>query len=253
MKRLFPTLVLSFALVLAACGGGEVTVQASVQGADGNATAIRDLPIRALPYDRDSIFTELEQAYGTPQPEIPAELKQLQDQITAANQEWSNAEALWSAARDSLKVLSDKMQRLNRASGDYTIAYREFNAQDAVERRTKQQSEAAFRRFESLQRQYSDQAEQVRLARAQWADEAYAKVDSVIQARMIDVGRPEYADTTNANGVATFSGMKKGKYWIYARYELPYDLLYWNVPIEVTGEPVTVQLNRESAQVRPKL
>lgn len=253
MKRLIPTLVMSSALVLAACGGGEVTVQASVQGADGNATAVRDLPIRALPYDRDSIFTELEQAYGKPQPEIPAELKQLQDQITAANTEWSNAEAIWSAARDSLKVLSDKMQRMNRASGQYTIAFREFSAQEAVESRTRQQSQAAFQRFESLQRQYNDQAEQVRLARAQWADEAYAKVDSVIQARTIEIGRPEYADTTDANGVATFSGLKKGKYWIYARYELPYDLLYWNVPIEVGGDPVTVQLNRESAQVRPKL
>lgn len=254
MKRLFVTFALTSSFVLAACGGGEVVVQASIQGPDGNAAPLRELVVRALPYDRDAIFTELEQAYGKPQPEIPADLKQLQDQISAAQTEWSNAEAIWGAARDSLKVLSDKMKGMNRASAQYTIAFREFSAQEPIVQRTEQQSKAAFQRFDQLQKDYNARAEAVRLQREQWADEAYASVDSVIQARMLEGELKEYADTTDSNGVASLSGMKKGNYWIYARYELPYDELYWNVPVEVKGkEPVTVQLNRETAQVRPKL
>lgn len=254
MKKLVLTFAVGSSLVLGACGGGEVVVQASTQAADGNATALRDLPVRALPYDRDAIFTELEQAHGVPQPEIPAELQQLQDQITQAQQQWSDAEAIWGGARDSLKTLSDRMQRMNRASGEYTIAFREFSAQEAIEQRTRRESEAAFRRFDELQRQYNEQAEQVKLRRDQWADEAYANVDSVIGARMLEGGLSEYADTTDANGVARFTGMKKGQYWIHARYELPYEELYWNVPVDVQGgDPITVQLNRQTAQVRPKL
>ena len=254
MNKLVWSCVVASSLVLGACGGGEVVVQASLEGADGNAAALRDLQVRALPYDRDAVFSELEQAHGVPQPEIPAGLQQLQDQISQAQQEWSNAESLWGSARDSLKVLSDRMRGMNRSQGQYTIAFREFSAQEAIEQRTKRQLDEAFRRFDDLQRQYNEQAEQVRLQREQWADEAYASVDSVIEARKLEGGLVEYADTTDGNGVARFSGMKKGQYWIYSRYELPYEELYWNVPIDVQGgEPVTVQLNRQTAQVRPKL
>jgi hypothetical protein len=41
---------------------------------------------------------------------------------------------------------------------------------------------------------------------------------------------------------------------VYARYELAYTELYWNVPIEVTGgEPTTVVLTRANADERIKL
>jgi len=253
MKKFLGLVAVAVAFGLTACGGGEVVVQASVERADGSTTPVKDLEVRALPYDRDAIFAELEQAYGSPEPAIPDSLMALQNQIATAQEEWTNAEALWNSARDSLKALSDKMQSMNRASAQYTMAFRDFNAQDAVEKRTNQQSRAAFQRFTDLQRRYSEQAENVRLERAQWADQAFANVDSVIYARMQEGNLKEYADTTDANGIAQFQGMKKGNYWIYARYELPYNMLYWNVPVEATGKPVTVELNRQTAQVRPKL
>jgi len=253
MKKLLGLVAVAAAFGLVACGGGEVVVQASVERADGSTTALKDLEVKALPYDRDAIFAELEQAYGTPEPPIPDSLQMLQGQIASAQTEWSNAETLWNAARDSLKVLSDKMKVMNRASAQYTLAFRDFNAQEQVEQRTRQQSQQAFQRFDQLMKRYNEQAENVKLVRAQWEDEAFASVDSVIDARMQAGKLKAYADTTDANGVANFTGMKKGNYWIYARYELPYNLLYWNVPVEVGGEPVTVQLNRQTAQVRPKL
>jgi hypothetical protein len=48
--------------------------------------------------------------------------------------------------------------------------------------------------------------------------------------------------------------VKPGVYWVYARYELAYTELYWNVMITVEGgEPLTVQLTRANAQERIKL
>lgn len=59
-------------------------------------------------------------------------------------------------------------------------------------------------------------------------------------------------DTTDANGIVRFRGLRSGDWWIHARYDLPFDELYWNVPIQVEGE-MQIELTRENAQVRPKL
>jgi len=252
MKQLGGLVALA-AFGLAACGGGEVTVQASQERADGSTTALPDLLVRALPYDRDAIFNELEQAYGKPQPTIPDSLKAMRDEIAQANTEWSNAEAIWGAARDSLKSLSEEMQGMDRASAQYALAYRAFTAQETVVQRTEEVSKRAYQRFTERQQRYIQQVGRLRLARARWEDAAFAGVDSAIRARVQESGLEEYADTTDANGVATFSGMKQGDYWIHARFEGPFTELYWNVPVQVGRDPVTVQLNKQTAQERPKL
>jgi hypothetical protein len=254
MKSVWMLGAAALSLGLAACGGGEVVVEAAIEGADGQPRPLAEVPVRLLPFDRDSVFTELEAAYGTPQPAIPDSLMALQDQIAAANQQWSDAQTIWGSARDSLKVLSDRMRTMSRGSGQYVVAFREFTRQEAIVQQAERASNAAFGNFERLQARYNEQAETIRLQREQWSDEAFTKVDSVFAAREDEAGREQLADTTNANGQARFEGVKGGRWWVYARYELPYEELYWNVPIEVEGgDPITVQLNRQSAQVRPKL
>jgi hypothetical protein len=253
MRKVLERAAVAAACGLAACTSGELTVQASVERADGSISALPNLLVRVLPYDREQIFEELERAYGVPEPRIPDSLKVLQDAIAQAQAEWSNAETIWNSARDSLKVLSDRMEGMSRSSAQYALAYGNFNAQDSVVQRAEQVSKRAHDRFEALQQRYYEQADSVRLARAAWADRAFAQVNSVIQERIEEAGSREYGDTTDANGVATFEGLKHGRYWIHARYEQPYDELYWNVPVELRGEPATVQLNRQTAQVRPKL
>ena len=188
MKNLWAFVAVSSSVTRAACGGGEVVVQASVERADGTVAALPDLVVRALPYDREALFAELEQAYGTPEPAIPDSTMALRDEIAKAQEEWSNAETIWSAARDSAIVLSNKMKSMNRASAQYTLAYRDFNAQEAVVQRTEQASKSAFARFEELMGQYRDQALTIRQAREQWGNEAFATVDSVIESRMLASG-----------------------------------------------------------------
>jgi hypothetical protein len=87
MNRLVLTVMMAGAAMLAACGGTEVVVQAQVEGRTA-AVALRDLPVRALPYDRDAIFDSLRAAYSEPEPEIPADLMVLQDSIARAQEQW---------------------------------------------------------------------------------------------------------------------------------------------------------------------
>lgn len=255
MKRAVPTLLaICTAVGLSACTG-EVVVQATLEGADGSTIPLANLPIRALPYDRDVIFDSLAAAYPEPEPAIPDSLLALQDSIARAQQEYSTAENRWAAARDSLQQLSTAMARLSRGSPQYRIMFTDYNAQEDVERTTERQKNAAFERYTRLQNRFASQANELRLLRDQWGDQAYAEIDNVIALRIQAAGREERADTTSGNGVARFRSLKPGQWWILAFWDLPFEELYWNVPVEVPrgGDPVVVQLNRGTAQARPKL
>lgn len=257
MRRLVLTLALAGIPLLAACGGGEVVVQAAIQpeAAEGaEASPLPNVEVRALPYDRDVVFDSLRNTAGTPEPEIPDSLMALQTAIAEAQEQWAAAEAEWGTARDSLQKLSQQMRGMSRGDARYVIAYRDFGAQETVEQRAKRTMDTAFERFTSLQSRFTEQSAAVRAQRQAWGDEAFAAVNDVIEARLEELGLEEHWDTTNANGVARFDRLKKGQWWIHARYDLPYTELYWNVPVEVTGgDPVSVVLNRGNAQVRPKL
>jgi hypothetical protein len=253
MKRVWLTTAMTACLALAACGGSEVVVQAQLEGEDGAATALRNLEVQLLPYDRDAIFDSLAAAYPQPQPEIPADLLALEQQISQAQSEWQTAEQRWIIVRDSAAKLSAAMQRMNRQSGEYRVMYLDFEQLERQETALKRQSDAAFARFTGLSEQYTSRADETRVARENWADEAYAPVDSIIHARMRDMRRDAVIDTLGAEGTGRISA-RPGQWWVHARYDLPYQELYWNIPIEVPrGETVQIQLNRQNAEVRPKL
>jgi hypothetical protein len=253
MKRLMALVVVAGTATLAACGGGEVVVQAFLQQQEGQAQALSNLPVRALPYDRDAIFDSLRAAYGTPEPEIPAELTALQDSISAANQAWSQANARWAAGRDSLRAINDRMQGLPRMNPQYIVLFNQFNALESQVNALQRSVDQAFNRFTALQTRYTTRADEVRNARDQWADAAYADVDRIISARLREQRLTEVVDTTGPNGVARLSGLRGGRpYWIHARYDLPFEELYWNVAVPENREG-TIQLTRENAERRPKL
>jgi hypothetical protein len=257
MRRLVVSFAIAASSLLAACSGTEVIVQAALE-AEGEQAAepspLPNLEVRALPYDRDAIFDSLRAAYATPEPEVPASLMELQTAISDAQEQLSNAEAQWNAARDSLKTLSDRMRGMSRADPRYVVAFRDFTAQETIERQQRQRMEQANQRFTSILSSFNEQSQQIRAQRQAWGDEAFGSINDVIDARLDELGLEEHWDTTNANGIVRFEGLKAGQWWVHARYDLPYTELYWNVPVEVTrGEPITVTLSRAAAQVRPKL
>lgn len=242
-----------------ACGGADVAVVAALEAAaaeDGTTetVALGSLPVRLLPYDRDQIFDSLTQAYPEPEPQFPDSLVQLQDRVAELQQEWRTAEQRWGEVRDSLRILSEQMQGMDQSSGEYIVLFRDFNDLESQVDDLEQRSRAAFQEFTSLQNRLTQQSREIRLQHRNWADEAYEPVDSIIEARLEELGREELADTTSAQGVARFTNVPEGQWWVHARFDRQFDELYWNEPIEVSrGEEVVVRLNAENAEARQKM
>jgi hypothetical protein len=256
MKRSLVVLAALLPLGFAACNRGPgVVVQAAIeQEGAAEPVVLGELPVRLLPYDRDAIFDSLTAAFAEPEPEIPPEILQQQAAVQTAQTEWRDAEERWGTVRDSLRTLANDLrqreQQGQRATPQYQQAFREFQRLEAEERQVKQRMDAAFTRFDQMQRNVLTRADSIRAVREAWADRAFADFDKAVEARLKATGREEHVDTTNASGIARLR-VPNGRWWVYARYTLPYQELYWNVPIEVTGDSTTVRLSRETAQERP--
>lgn len=252
------TILLTAALAsaaLTACGGSELVVETAIEQetAEGTTEAVPlgGLEVRIIPFDRDVVFDSLAQAYGQPEPPIPDSILRLQEAISQAQDEWQTAEARWNTLRDSLKTLSDRLQTLSRASGEYRVLFQDFADLEGQVNALEQRSRQAFQRFSGLQTQFASSAEEIRLLRAEWGDEAFKDVDMAFEAKVEELGREVVVDTTNAAGVVSVK-VPAGEWWVHTRYELPFSELYWNVPVTVE-DSTHVRLTRENAQVRPKL
>jgi hypothetical protein len=232
---------------------GDVAIVAQLDNPEGgDPTPLKELEVRALPYNRDMIFDSLTNAAGSPAPAAPDSLVALQSQIAQAQNELSLATERWNGARDSLRAIRNRMDQLNRQSAEYRLLFADFGDQEDRERAARAQMDGAFRRFDDLQKRYTNAAQEYRIMLAEWEDQAFVAVDSVIAQHIEESGREEVWDTTDANGVLRMT-LKRGEWWIYSRYDLPFDELYWNLPVEVSGgEPKQVQLNNSTAQRRPK-
>lgn len=260
MKRFHVTLAtaLVLSLGLSACDRGtQVIVQAAAEDeVTGEARPLADLPIRFLPYDRDEIFDSLEAAHPEPEPQAPPELVQQQQEMQRAQAEWQAAESRWNEVREELRQLSNRLQQMQeqglRGTPQYQQAFREFENLDEEEDRLERQSQEAFQRFDELQRTVISRADSVRAVRDAWADRVFADYDQVVEARLEQLGREEVEDTTNAAGVVR-TRLPQGRWWVHTRYTLPFSELYWNVPIDVSGDSTRVILNRENAEERPLL
>ena len=258
MKR-SALLLAAGSILLAACGPAEVVVTLEVEAVDPvtGETVVRpasDIEVQILPYNRDMIFDSLTNAFGTPEPEIPAELVQAREEIAAAQSEWLGLQNRWNTLRDTLQTLNDEISRYSRGEPRYISLYNEYEDLDAEYARVERQMEAAFEEFDTRQQASLAQSQEVRVMQENWAAEAFADVDAVMLNKLTVSGLDIGADTTDASGLASFA-VKPGEYFIYARVEEAYTELYWNVPLSVVkgDAPVTITLTRANAEVRPKL
>ena len=260
MRRILSLVTtLAVATTLGACGGTDVVVQALGQsggteaGQSTEAVPLAGIQIQLLPFDRDAIFSALAESAATPEPPLPDSLLALQELIAAANVQYQQATASWSTVRDSLRQLSEQMAGMNQRSAEYRLLFEDFDDLESRVAGLERTMNQSFQRFSQLQGQFTSQAEEIRLQRAQWADEAFASVDSIFEARIEETGKEPMTDTTGANGAVRFEGVKSGQWWVHARYELPYEELYWNESLQVEGERIDVQLTRENAEARARL
>ncbi len=244
--------------LLSACGPTQVVVTAEIGSDDpsqgGEPRALSDLEIRMFPYDRDAIFDSLTAVAETPEPPIPDSVLDAQNQVATAQQAWRDSEARWNVLRDTLQTLTEELDQLSRGQAQYRLLFRDFQDLDDEYARVERQRDAAFEDFTSLQAASMAAADETRLLRERWADEAFVEVGAAMIQQERASGRSTLTDTTDASGIADALEAKAGDYWVNARYELPYTELYWNVPITVVrGEPLQVRLSRDNASVRPKL
>ena len=239
-------------LALTACGPGRISIVVELEDEDGgDARLLEDIEVRLLPYDRDHVFDSLTRAASTPEPEIPDELLAARDDIAEAQRAWTEAETLERNLRDTINKLNKKLAELNPAMNDYKAIYNQVNPMidelEGVTGRVK----SLFQTFDELQKASIDQMGEIRRVKEDWANQAFKDVGTVIDALIDASGLEEAADTTGVYGGALVE-VPPGQYWVYARYELPYDELYWNVPVTVTrGDPVEVRLSRANALLRP--
>ncbi len=240
--------------ILAACGPGEATIVVALgDETSEDANALDGVEIRLLPYDRDQIFDSLTAAAaaaGVPEPEVPPDLLAAQEEIAQAQQEWLDTETRWNVLRDSLQTLNNAMEGLNRAQRAYMELYNQYQDLEGEYNRAEQQVGRLFDNFTSLQDAAIGRMDSINIVQADWADQAFEDVGLIIAAKIELTGLEEHADTTGVDGVAAFE-VAPGQYWVYARHELPYSELYWNIPIAITREePVVLRLNRDNAVVR---
>ncbi len=243
--------------LLSACGPTQVVVTAEIGPDDPSQStesrALGDLEIRMFPFDRDLVFDSLTDAATVPEPAIPDSVLDAQNQVAAAQQAWRDTEARWNVLRDTLRTLSDELDQMSRRQAQYRVLFRDFEDLDEEYAGVERQRDAAFDNFTSLQGASLAAAEEIRLLREQWADDAYAEVGVAMSLKERASGLAVLYDTTDASGIAELEA-GAGDYWVTARYELPYTELYWNVPITVVGgEPEQVRLTRDNATSRPKL
>ncbi len=244
--------------LLTACGPTDVEVIAEIGPTDPSqgpeSAPLGDLEIRLFPYDRDLIFDSLTAIAATPEPAIPDSVLDAQNQVAAAQQAWRDTEARWNVLRDTLQTLSEELDQMSRGQAQYRVLFRDFQDLDNEYATVERQRDAAFESFTSLQAASMAAAEETRVLREQWADEAFAEVGEALALHERASGLVTLYDTTDSSGIADGFESKAGDYWVTARYELPYTELYWNVPVTVVGgEPAQIRLTRENASVRPKL
>lgn len=256
--------ILAFAalgsLAVAACSPAEVVVTGQLEqpGAtedEGPETVmLSGMVVELIPFDRDVVFDSLEAAAESPEPEIPPDLLEAQEQIAEAQQEWQQSETRWNALRDTLQTLTAELDRYSPGEGQYQVLYQEWEDLEAQYQRVEGQQQQAFQVYDSLVKANLQRSEEVRIQRENWANEAFTGAEEIFTARMRESGRDMVVDTTSADGVARFTGMEAGEWWVHARYELPTTELYWNMPVTVEGgEVAEIRLTRENAEVRPNL
>ena len=260
MRRSALPLAMSLLLAAAACGPAQVVVTIEIEvdnpDAGGNITrALSEVEVRLVPYDRDAVFDSMTVAFGTPEPSVPEDLIAARDEVRQAQEEWQQSQARWNTIRDTLQKLNTALEQYSRGEARYVALFREWGDFDAELGGVDRQMTRSFDRFTELQQGTIRASDSVRILQENWGDEAFVGVGEIFLAKRRASGLDEVTDTTDAMGVArTHLQVRPGQYWVYARYELTYTELYWNILITVErGDPMQVRLTRENADERIKL
>ena len=252
-NRLYSVIAVGAVTALAACGGSDVTVQVLREGPEGPVPEA-NLSVFFYPFDRDSVFEQLDQQAATPKPEIPAEMIATFEQIRALQEEWRQKEAEWGETRDRLQTLSEEMNAMDprsRGTREYMSRYEEFEQLEGVERRLNSEKEGLFNEFTALQDAVTGQVDSFRVVRDTWEEEAYVGYFDIEQETLTTLGRQVFEDTTNADGYVT-RALPSGDWWVITRVRVPRGEFVWDVLID-PSQVDTLRLDSANGEERIRL
>jgi len=254
IRPLLLALIVPLAGLLAACGGGEVTVRVMSGPEGGELAPVEDAEVTFVPYDRDSIFDAMAQRAEEPEPRIPQELRDQFDQVIEAQETWRQAESQWNEARDELQRIRSQMDGLDERSREYLQLFERFNQVEERVNSLDARRQSQFERFDSLQKATVSRADSLRAVITSWEENAFRGyldvTDSILRAKGIE---EVVTDTTGAQGYVTVRLPDGGDWWVFTRhYPGPFEELYWNVKLEAARGD-TLVLDRENAESRPRL
>jgi hypothetical protein len=217
------SLVLSsfIALVLGACRGGVVVIEATIPDETGALTPLAGARLVFLPYDRDSVIQVLENRAPSARPSM-ARLDSLFDAFRAPFNEYLRLSASLARSTD-------------------TTARRAI--QDSVTRARGVLSATRDRLEPSID------SERIRI-RA-WEDTAFRTYDSIGGLLVRKSYRDAIVDSTRSNGRVRLK-LKRGVWYVTARavnVQDPNREWYWNLRVE--GD--TVRLTPSTGRARPRL
>lgn len=246
-KRLATLAPVAAAIVLAACGGGRLTVE--VQAEAGEETRpVEDLEVQFLPFDRDSVFEALAAMADEPEPQVPEDLRVQFDSVMVLQEAWREAEAEWSEVREELRGLSDRLQGMDPRGRQYREAFDRFNQLEGRERQLNRQRQQSFETFTTLQQAAQERMDSVRAVIESWESVAFEDFGSVRDSILEALDRQVYYDTTDATGTVT-RRLPGGTWWVHTRVAIPNGELYWNVATE-PAETDTLRLTPDNAERR---
>lgn len=228
-------------LVLAVgCRETRLSISVAIPDATGVLGPAAGVTVMALPYDRDSLMTSLENEAPTPRPHT-AELDSLFQEFRAPFAESTRLAALANRIRDTLRTLAADPAQASRIAA--------LNDSLAVLERV--QAEASERLMEVRQR-VAPRIDSLRALVRAWEEQAFSGWADIT--RSLTSGRlvAGISDTTRHDGTARLHLPPSGRsWWVYARSFNsgdPNSEWYWNVP--VTGGPIV--LDTSTGRLRPR-
>lgn len=236
-------------LILAACSGPEVRVEAAIPGPDSVDAPVAHLGFVALPYDRDSVIAALESR--SPR---PAALTQALDSLF---QRFRGPFVAYAAQAYRLQSLERTMGRIKlrldslpRSSPVYDSLYRAYASASDTAAEVKRRRDDTQHELAVVRNELSPRIDSLRQLMARWKDTTYRGYDSITKVLGSGIGREPLADSTGRDGTVLIR-LPRGDWWIYSHSWDAWDPnseWYWNV--RVTGERVV--LDRGTGHRRPR-
>jgi hypothetical protein len=226
----------------------DLAVRVSIPGPDSVETPVTGIGLVALPYDRDSILSQLDAKAKSPKP-ATGPLDSLYARFRGPFVEYSSATFRLGKLRDSVAMAQHALDSLGRDTPEYGMLYARFGRLNdsvaAADARTK----TAHTALDKARQTLVTQSESLRAAVRQWEDSTYRGYDSIV--RGLTRGRDAVTDTTGPDGWAHLH-IGPGKWWIYARSwdaTDPNAEWYWNVPVAADD---TVMLSSKTGRRQPR-